>query len=80
MLDEVSFIGYNAKTLSFRSALNVVIDCESVVAEATKDWIQTHELWLWEYSMKHHETSAQVAVGVGLPTYTAQQVLDVRID
>jgi hypothetical protein len=35
---------------------------------------------LWEYSVKHHETPAKVAVRVGLPTYTAQEVLDVRID
>jgi hypothetical protein len=80
VLDEVSFIGQNAKTLSLCSALNVVIDCESVVAEAAKDWIQTHELCLWEYSMEHHKTPAKIAVRVGLPTYTAQEVLDVRID
>lgn len=30
--------------------------------------------------MEHHETPAKVAVRVGLPTYTAQEVLDVRID
>jgi hypothetical protein len=30
--------------------------------------------------MEHHKTPAKIAVRVGLPTYTAQEVLDVRID